>query len=77
MRSGIFPVGANNRIRGTEIDFNPGAGLTDSVVSPITLGWHFPRADAITSDTIFVPTGRYTDGATDNTGFGMWDYGPR
>jgi hypothetical protein len=68
----LFPVGANNRIQATEIDAASGAGLTDSVVSPISLGWHFARADAITSYTVFVPTGRYTDGARDNTGFGMW-----
>ena len=68
----LFPAVANNRIQGTEIDANPGAGLTDSVVSPISLGWHFSRADAIASYTLFVPTGRYTDGADDNTGLGMW-----
>jgi hypothetical protein len=68
----IFPVGVNNRIQGTEIDANPGPGLSDSVVTPISLGWHFARADAIASYTLYVPTGRYTDGATDNTGFGMW-----
>jgi len=70
----LFPVGANNRIQGTEIDANPGAGLTDSVVAPISLGWHFKRADAIAGYSIFVPTGRYTDGANDNTGFGMWGH---
>jgi hypothetical protein len=70
----LFPVGANNRIQGTEIDANPGAGLTDSVVSPISLGWHFKRADAIAGYNIFVPTGRYTDGASDNTGLGMWGH---
>jgi hypothetical protein len=68
----LFPVGANNRIQGTEIDANPGAGITDSAVVPINLGWHFERADAIASYTIYVPNGRYTDGALDNTGFGMW-----
>lgn len=68
----LFPVGANNRIQGTEIDQNPGAGLTDSVIEPISLGWHFKRADAVTSYTLFVPTGRYTDGASNNTGLGMW-----
>jgi hypothetical protein len=31
----VFPVGANNRMQGTEIDANPGAGLTDSVITPI------------------------------------------
>ena len=68
----LFPAGANNRIQGTEIDRNPGAGLTDSVIQPISLGWHGKRADAIVGYSLFVPTGRYTDGASDNTGLGMW-----
>jgi hypothetical protein len=70
----LFPIGANNRIQGTEIDANPGAGLSDSVISPILLGWHLARADAPVGYTIFVPTGRYTDGADDNTGLGMWGH---
>jgi hypothetical protein len=68
----VFPAWANNRIQGTEIDQNPGAGLTDSVFEPINLGWHFKRADVTTGYTIFAPTGRYTDGAANNTGLGMW-----
>ena len=68
----VFPVGANNRIQGTEIDANPGAGLTDSVITPINLGWHLKRADATVGYTIFAPTGRYSDGANNNTGLGMW-----
>ena len=67
----LFPVGANNRIQGTEVDQNPGAGLTDSVIAPIQIGWHFKRADALTSYSIYVPTGRYEDGASNNTGLGM------
>jgi hypothetical protein len=39
---------------------------------PISLGWHFNRADVMTSYTLFIPTGRYTDGASNNTGLGMW-----
>jgi hypothetical protein len=68
----LFPVGANNRIQGTEIDADPGAGITDSVIEPISLGWHGKRYDAIASYTIFIPTGRYEDGAANNTGLGMW-----
>ena len=68
----LLPVWANNRIQGTEIDANPGGGLTDGVIQPISLGWHFSRADAIAGYSIFVPTGRDQDGATDNTGLGMW-----
>jgi len=70
----LFPVGANNRLQGTDIDLNPGGGLTDSVIQPISIGWHGKRADGIVGYTIFVPTGRYTDGATDNTGLGMWGH---
>jgi hypothetical protein len=70
----LFPVGMNNRIQGTEIDANPGAGLSDSVIAPLSLGWHFKRADAIAGYSIFVPTGRYTDGADNNTGLGMWGH---
>jgi len=70
----LFPFGMNNRIQGTEIDKNPGAGLSDSVVQPLSLGWHFARADAVAGYTIFVPTGRYTDGASNNTGLGMWGH---
>jgi hypothetical protein len=72
----LFPVGANNRIQGTEIDANPGAGFTDSAFTPISLGWHGARADVITAFNIFAPTGRYTDGADDNTGLGMWGFEP-
>lgn len=72
----LFPIGANNRIQGTEIDANPGAGLTDSAFTPISLGWHHTRADVLTQFTIYAPTGRYTDGADDNTGLGMWGFEP-
>jgi hypothetical protein len=72
----LFPVGANNRIQGTEIDANPGAGFTDSLFSPISLGWHAARADFLTAFNIYAPTGKYTNGANDNTGLGMWAFEP-
>jgi hypothetical protein len=72
----LFPVWINNRIQGTEIDSNPGGGLTDSAVVPISLGWNFKRADVLAMYTIYLPTGRYTDGANDNTGLGMWGQEP-
>jgi hypothetical protein len=72
----VAPVGANNRLQGTEIDANPGGGLTDSAVTPISLGWHHKRADVLAGFSMFIPTGRYTDGASDNTGLGMWGFEP-
>ena len=64
--------GANNRVQGAEdFDANPGAGLTDMYVQPINLGWTKPRADFTAAYGLFLPTGRYEDGANDNTGLGM------
>jgi hypothetical protein len=67
----------NNRIQGTEIDANPGGGISDTAFTPITLGWHHKRADILTGFTMYLPTGRYTDGADDNTGLGMWGWEPQ
>lgn len=65
---------ANNRIQGTEIDENPGGGLTDMYIQPINLGWHMKRADVTVGYGLFLPVGRYEDGASDNTGLGMWGH---
>jgi hypothetical protein len=65
-------AGANNRLQATEIDANPGAGITDTVLTPLSLGWHKKRADATAYYTLYIPTGRYEDGASNNTGMGMW-----
>ena len=72
--SALFPAFMENRLQGTEIDQSSGIGITDTGASPITLGWHFKRADAIAGYTIFIPNGRYTDGADNNTGLGMWGH---
>ena len=65
--------GANNRVQGVDdFDSNPGSGLTDMYVQPISLGWHTPGADFTAAYGLFLPTGRYEDGADDNTGLGMF-----
>ncbi len=68
----LFPIGASNRVQGTEIDFRPGAGLTDTYLQPFSLGWHFSRADFVAGYALFIPTGRFEPRSLDNTGFGMW-----
>lgn len=72
----VLFAGTSNRIQGTEIDLEPGGGLTDTVVQPLTLGWFGTRADMFAAYTLYVPTGRYTHGATDNLGLGMWGHEP-
>jgi hypothetical protein len=47
-------------------------GLGDMYIKPLELGWHFKQADVIAGYAFMTPTGRYTAGANDNTGLGMW-----
>lgn len=62
----------NNRVQGVEdFDSNPGAGFSDMYVQPISLGWTKPRADFIAAYALSLSTGRYEDGADNNTGMGM------
>jgi hypothetical protein len=66
---------ANNRVQGVEdFDSNPGAGLTDMFVQPINLGWRQKRADVTAAYGIYLPVGRYENGADNNTGLGMWGH---
>ncbi len=49
-----------------------GGGFADSFYQPLALGWHFKRADIQVAYGFFAPTGRFTAGASDNTGTGYW-----
>jgi hypothetical protein len=49
-------------------------GMSDMYIMPAQLGWHFKRADLVAGVGLFVPTGRYSAGASDNLGKGMWSY---
>ena len=50
-----------------------GAGLADTYVQPLNIGWHFgKRVDFIAGYSFFAPTGRYTAGASNNVGSGYW-----
>jgi hypothetical protein len=51
-------------------------GAADMLIRPIDLGWHSKSADVAAGFQIYVPTGRYTPGASDNLGKGMWTYEP-
>ena len=69
-----IPVWANASIGVANADVTTGWALSDFYVQPIYLGWTFPRADLTTGFGVSIPTGRFKDGATNNTGLGMWGY---
>ncbi len=47
-------------------------GLADIYIKPFELGSHFQKADVVAGYAFFAPTGRFSVGATDNIGLGMW-----
>jgi hypothetical protein len=53
-----------------------GGGFSDSFYQPLTLGWHFKRADIQVAYGFFAPTGRFRAGASTNTGNGHWTNSP-
>jgi hypothetical protein len=65
---------ANAAISVANAEIATGWGFSDIYVQPVYLGWTLPMADLTTGIGVTMPTGRYTNGATDNTGLGMWSF---
>lgn len=63
---------ASNTIQGNTIDSKNSLAFTDMYVQPIQLGWHNKRVDFVFSYQLYLPTGRFTAGASDNSGLGMF-----
>ena len=61
-----------NRIQLNSLDVNSGFAFTDMIVTPISLGWHRKRANFNAGYNLYLPTGRFSAGGTDNTGLGMY-----
>jgi hypothetical protein len=50
-----------------------GSGFADMYVQPLNLGWHFgKRVDFVAGYAFLAPTGRFTQGASNNVGSGYW-----
>lgn len=63
---------AANTIQGNSTDVHNSLAFTDSYVQPLQLGWHNKRADFVFSYQMYLPTGKFTAGASDNSGLGMF-----
>lgn len=60
-----------NRIERNSLDVDTGLAFTDMIVSPITVGWHKGRTDVVTGYTLYLPTGKFEAGGSDNAGLGQ------
>ena len=49
-----------------------GSGFSDMYVQPLNLGWHLKRTDFNVGYAFVAPTGRFTQGASNNVGSGYW-----
>src|SRR5580704_9768864 len=64
--SAAFPF-IKNRIQLDSLDVNTGFAYTDMFISA-SLGWHLKRADITAGYNLYIPSGRFSQGETDNTG---------
>ena len=65
---------SSNRLQTNQIDQDAGTGFTDMYVQPVNLGWHAKRADFLLAYGLYLPTGSFEVGASDNHGLGMWGH---
>ena len=73
----VLPI-ANASIEAPAFAFSQtvGTSVSDLLLRPLDLGWHFPRADVTAGFQLYTPTGRYKRGGSENIGKGMWTYEP-
>lgn len=69
----VLPL-LNAAIDTPQNDSKTGLGYSDTYVQPIQLGWHKKRYDALAGYGIYMPTGSFTPGASNNHGLGMWSH---
>ena len=63
---------ATNTIQGNTVNSTSPFAFTDTYIQPLQLGWHQKRADFVLSYQMYLPTGKYEQGASDNSGLGMF-----
>jgi hypothetical protein len=69
----ILPIAfMKARIEGPSLDVPGAFRFTDIYVQPLQLGWEKPRADFVAGWGVFIPTGKWSLGGSDNGGLGMW-----
>ncbi|MHA3786864.1 SphA family protein [Flavobacterium hauense] len=63
---------ASNRLDSNIIESHSDFAYSDTYIQPIQLGWHKKRADFFAGYQLYIPTGKYEVGGSNNSGLGMW-----
>jgi hypothetical protein len=56
------------------VTLDTGIGIGDIAVAPMILGWHLTNVHIQGGYTIFIPVGRFSQGASNNVGKGFWTH---
>jgi hypothetical protein len=67
----LFPF-VTNKIESNQANVKTAIAYSDTYVQPLQLGWHTNRADFVASYQMYIPTGRWENGGTDNAGLGIF-----
>ncbi len=67
----LFPF-AQNTIQGNIISSKSSFAYSDTYVAPVQLGWRTKAADFTFDYALYIPTGTYSAGGSNNSGLGMW-----
>lgn len=67
-----LPIAKNQLVSDIHGQLSGGGGFADSYYLPLILGWNKERASIRALAGFLAPTGRFTQGASDNVGSGYW-----
>ena len=67
-----LPIAKNQLVSDIHGQLSGGGGFADSYYLPLILGWNKERASIRALAGFLAPTGRFTEGASDNVGSGYW-----
>ncbi len=67
-----LPIAKNQLVSDIHGQLSGGGGFADSYYLPLILGWNKERASFRALAGFLAPTGRFTEGASDNVGSGYW-----
>jgi hypothetical protein len=67
-----LPIARNQLVSDIHGPLSGGGGFADSYYLPLILGWNRERTSIRVLVGVLAPTGRFTEGASDNVGSGYW-----
>ena len=73
----VFPfANASLEVPAFQLGDTVDTSFSDMLIRPLDLGWHTAHSDVAAGLQLYLPTGRYERGGSDNIGKGMWAYEP-